>query len=199
MYLLAAAVFIVVAVDVDLVQPIDDAWRDAMVSIENGVVTVIAQMFDVVGGVWVVWPIRFVVAGYLIKTTRWAKLTIWTVTALLVELSIGPIKALYDRPRPLDSLVETASAAFPSGHAIAGAATAIALVIVLFAPGEHRRAWEVRAGIFAFAMAGSRVYLRAHWLTDVVAGALLGAATALAVAAVVQVVRTRIQERSGET
>ena len=68
MYVLAAAVFIAVALAVDLVQPIDDAWRDAMVSIENGVLTVIAQIFDVVGGVWVVWPIRFVIAGYLLHS-----------------------------------------------------------------------------------------------------------------------------------
>lgn len=197
MYVLAAALFLIVAVNIDLVQPVDDTWRDAMVSIENGFLTVVAQIFDVVGGVWVIWSIRLVVTGYLIGTRRWAKLIIWTVTALLVEVSIGPLKGLYDRPRPLEPLVETTNAAFPSGHAIAGAATAIALVIVLLAPGEHRRAWEVRAGAFAFVMAGTRVYLRAHWLTDVIAGALLGAATALAVAAVVQIVRTRIQ--SGET
>jgi undecaprenyl-diphosphatase len=69
--------------------------------------------------------------------------------------------------------------------------TAVILVIVLISPGEHRRAWEVRAGLIAFVMALSRTYLRAHWLTDVVAGALLGAATALAVAAAVQMVRGR--------
>ena len=67
----------------------------------------------------------------------------------------------------------------------------MALVIILLAPGEHRRAWEVRAGVFAFVMALSRTYLRAHWLTDVVAGALLGAALALTVGATVQMVRRR--------
>ncbi len=191
MYVAAIALLVVVAVDVDIVQPLDDAWRDAMVSIENGALTVIAKALDVIGGIWIIWPLRLIVSGYLIAARRWAKLTIWGVTAVLVELSIGPLKALYDRPRPPESMVETTNASFPSGHAIAGAATAIALVIVVFAPGERRRAWEIRAGIFAFVMAGSRVYLRAHWLTDVVAGALLGTATALAVAAIVQLLRAR--------
>jgi undecaprenyl-diphosphatase len=109
----------------------------------------------------------------------------------VVELAIGPLKGLYDRPRPPDPLVETSGPAFPSGHATAGAATAIALVIVLLPPGEHRRVWELRAAGFAFVMALSRTYLRAHWLTDAVAGALLGAALALTVAAAVQALRRR--------
>ena len=100
---------------------------------------------------------------------------------MISELAIGVLKAAYDRPRPPDSLVETSGASFPSGHATAGAATVVALVIVLLAPGEHRRVWEVRAAGFAFVMALSRSYLRAHWLSDVIAGALLGAATAIAV------------------
>lgn len=38
------------------------------------------------------------------------------------------------------------------------------------------------AGAFAVVMGLSRVYLRAHWLSDVVAGAALGAAVAIGVA-----------------
>jgi undecaprenyl-diphosphatase len=52
-------------------------------------------------------------------------------------------------------------------------------VLVLAAPGPSRWRWEVRAVAFAAVMALSRVYLRAHWLSDTVAGGLLGAALAL--------------------
>jgi len=191
MYAAAATVFVLVAIDPGLVQPVDDAWRESMVSIENGVLTVVAKAFDVVGGVWVIWPLRIVVTGYLAAVRRWTLFLIWVITTVLVELAIGPLKGLYDRPRPPDPLVETSGPAFPSGHATAGAATAIALVIVLLPPGEHRRVWEVRAAAFAFVMALSRTYLQAHWLTDTVAGALLGSALALTVAAAVQVLRRR--------
>jgi undecaprenyl-diphosphatase len=194
MYLSAAVLFGIVAIDADLLQPVDGAWRDAMVAIENGAVVTLAKALDVVGGVFVIWPLRVVVAGYLTIARRWWLLATWGAVTVLAELAIGPLKAIYDRPRPPESLVETSNSAFPSGHATAGAATAVALVMVLLPPGEHRRVWEVRAGIFAFVMALSRTYLRAHWLSDVVAGALLGAALALTVGSAVQIIRRRSRD-----
>jgi undecaprenyl-diphosphatase len=40
---------------------------------------------------------------------------------------------------------------------------------------------DALAVLYIVAMAWSRVYLRAHWLSDVVAGAALGAAVAISV------------------
>jgi membrane-associated phospholipid phosphatase len=78
---------------------------------------------------------------------------------------------------------------FPSGHAVAGAATAVALVLVLLPAGPARRRWELAAVAFAFVMAMSRVYLQAHWFSDVVAGVLLGTGVALGTAGIVTEVR----------
>lgn len=60
---------------------------------------------------------------------------------------------------------------FPSGHAVAAFAIAGAVAA------ETRHPW-IRGGAFTLAalVAGGRVAARAHWASDVVAGALLGAA-----------------------
>lgn len=195
LYVLAGALFILMAVDASLLQPLDDWWHDRMVAAEASWITLFATMLDVLGRAFITWPLRIGVAVLLGIRRRWILLGFWIGTALVSEVSIGLFKNAYGRPRPTGSLVETTGASFPSGHSVVGTTIAVSLVIVLFAPGPHRRIWEVRAGLFALVMAMSRVYLRAHWLTDVLAGVLLGAATALALGAIADEIRRRT--RSG--
>jgi undecaprenyl-diphosphatase len=74
--------------------------------------------------------------------------------------------------------------------------TAVGLVLVLAPPGRARWRWEVNAVVFTSVMALSRVYLRAHWLSDTVAGALLGAGVALGWPALLLAIRQRQQRLS---
>ena len=64
-------------------------------------------------------------------------------------------------------------------------------MLVLAPPGPRRWRWEVYAVEFTAVMALSRVYLRAHWLSDTVAGALLGAGLALGWPALLMALRHR--------
>ena len=84
-----------------------------------------------------------------------------------------------------------AARSFPSGHAVAASVTAVAAVIALFPEGRNRYAWGAAAAAFSGLMALSRAYLAAHWLSDAIAGVLLGTSCALVMALVVHFIRIR--------
>jgi undecaprenyl-diphosphatase len=120
-----------------------------------------------------------VISLWLAVRRQWLRLSSFVAAVVTSELCIGPIKAIVDRPRPVGGLVVTSGSSFPSGHATAGAVTAMGLVIVLTGPGRRRIHWFVAATVFAATMAVSRTYLGVHWLSDVVAGACFGVGWAL--------------------
>jgi undecaprenyl-diphosphatase len=105
------------------------------------------------------------------------------VPALLALTVVGQfavvnlIKVIVDRARPdLDQLTGFSSSSFPSGHATAAAAT-FAVVALLLGRRRGRRARAAIAGgavTIAVTVAGTRVLLGVHWLTDVLAGLAIG-------------------------
>jgi membrane protein DedA with SNARE-associated domain/membrane-associated phospholipid phosphatase len=113
---------------------------------------------------------------------------------VLTYVAVHVTKGAYDRPRPLDPVTDSHGAAFPSGHsayATAWVACAIALARALPTLGT-RFSIVVTATLVAAVIGLTRLYLRVHWLSDVLAGWGLGAAifaTCGIVALVVGVVR----------
>jgi membrane-associated phospholipid phosphatase len=163
--------------------------------IRNEPLTLLARFLNVLGGGIVTIPLRILVAGWLVLRTRWRALATWLLAWAVAEIVLASAKAFFGRARPPDPMVDVVGNSFPSGHAVAGAATAVALVLVLFPPGRARRRWELAAVAFAFVMASSRVYLHAHWLSDVVAGVLLGSGVALGSAALCTEIRDHLVRR----
>jgi membrane-associated phospholipid phosphatase len=173
------------------VQAVDDAvWRFAG-GVENPPTTAVAVVLSWLGSGMVNWPLRVAALILLAWRRHWLRLAAFALAVITSEVLIGTLKAAIDRPRPPGSLIEASGAAFPSGHAIATAVTAVGLVLVLAPPGKQRWRWEVDAVIFTSIMALSRVYLHAHWLSDTVAGALLGAGLALGWPALLMALRHR--------
>lgn len=111
------------------------------------------------------------------------------MTSLLsAEAATLVLRLLTDRPRPAPNLVRVVESgpgtSFPSGHA--ADAAALAVLIVMLVPARHRRVAAVSMTLFALLGGVSRVYLGAHWPTDVVGGYLLGAGVGAAVGYVAQ-------------
>jgi undecaprenyl-diphosphatase len=174
-----------------MVQRIDDAFLRFMVHHRTSLWTALAKVLNVLGSVWVTLPVRVLVTAFLAVKRRWWHVSAFLLAILVSEVSISVLKAVYDRPRPPGSLVRTGGASFPSGHAVAASVTVVAIVIALFPRGPYRWVWGTVAGGFAAVMALSRGYLAAHWLSDAIAGVLLGITEALLSALLVQWIRHR--------
>jgi undecaprenyl-diphosphatase len=98
--------------------------------------------------------------------------------ALLQWIGVQIVKAAVDRPRPPAPLVHTTGQSYPSGHAansIGWLALAIALTVAI--PTRGARVAALAAGSLLAVLVGlSRIYLRAHYASDVLAGEALAAA-----------------------
>jgi undecaprenyl-diphosphatase len=109
------------------------------------------------------------------------RLALYVVAARVgaIVLSTG-LKVAVDRVRPVfdDPVAAESTASFPSGHALGSAAFFLSAALVL-RPLLARRLpiWTLLlpAVLVAVAVAASRVLLGVHYLSDVVAGFLLGA------------------------
>ena len=106
-------------------------------------------------------------------TSLWFLLTV----GLGITLVNNGLKLLIMRERPpVDHLVGSAGSSFPSGHAAASAACwmAVALVAGRWFPRRVRPWLAVVAVMIAGLVAASRALLGVHWVTDVVAGLVVG-------------------------
>jgi len=96
--------------------------------------------------------------------------------ALGVNLLNNSLKWLVERERPgVAHLIGSAGSSFPSGHSATAAAgwAAIALVLGRSLP-RWRRQLGIGAIVIALLVATSRALLGVHWLTDVIAGLIVG-------------------------
>jgi len=179
---------------------VDASFYDATMRLRGPVLTAIFKVFDLTGRGIVTIPLRIGLLAVLLWRRRWGAASAFAIVWLVSEVGVELLKVTYHRGRPPIPLIATGgSYSFPSGHATAGAAIAVSVVLAFFPHGVRRRKWTVAAIAFAFAMAVSRAYLGAHWLSDVETGVLFGSSVALVTFAVVDEVRHAALRRGVDT
>jgi undecaprenyl-diphosphatase len=151
---------------------IDQFARDVADQVTMDMLTDVVSVVTDLGS----WPVT---AAAVFATAIWATLKRRYIEALalltghaLTWAAVHAAKDHYDRTRPEGGLVDVALSAYPSGHA-AYAVAYIACATVLVRAGVG---WALRFAVVIVAVgaaavvAGTRVYLRVHFLTDVLGG-----------------------------
>ena len=140
------------------------------------VVTVVTHS----GGTVAAWIVSTVLTTTLLLQGR-RREAVLVAGAMLSGLAVmTTLKNLFERQRPPlpDRLVEISTFSFPSGHAMMTAILASVLVAVtlrVVLVGHVRIALVFLLVLYTLAVGLSRVYLAAHWMTDVLAGWAFGA------------------------
>jgi undecaprenyl-diphosphatase len=159
-----------------------------------------AMDLTALGGTAVLSLFAVIVTGFLILQRK-------RLSALLLALGlIGGValseglKALFGRDRPPEALraVETMSASFPSGHSLLSAVFYLSIGVMLTRafPQKRLKAYVIGVAVLLTLLVGlTRVYLAAHWATDVLAGWSVGAAWAMALWLVAYGIQRRQQGR----
>lgn len=108
----------------------------------------------------------------LLSERNWRTSLYWVMNTFLIFASTQLIKHLIYSPRPIQFISESS---FPSGHTALtlGVFGFLAVIIGTHLPVDKKRIPYVVVCIITLMIGISRLYLGAHWLTDIIASILL--------------------------
>lgn len=161
--------------DNEFVNRLNDAAFRVVESIRSEWLNTLAEAITLLGSFPVAAAFTVVAAGYCFARRRVAEANVMVISLLLASLLTAIIKNWTEVPRPVDPLITSEGWAFPSGHA-AYAVTYVAIAISLERIRDifTKTVLVIGAIILGGAIALSRVYLRVHYLSDVIGGTALG-------------------------
>ena len=168
---------------------VDNGARDSLhsVAVHHHAAVTAAKILSTIGSAPVYIVIFTVVAGWLFwrRLPRLAAFVIVTVIGSAVLNAL--VKGLVDRARPIlpDPVAHANGMSFPSGHA-QNAMVACSVLLLVFLPvlrGVWRAVAVGAAVLMVIAIGLSRVVLGVHYVSDVLAGYVLGAAWVAAMTA----------------
>jgi membrane protein DedA with SNARE-associated domain/membrane-associated phospholipid phosphatase len=157
---------------------IDRVAADIAARLRNDMLVSVAKVVTDIGSSPLTAALTLATAIFALARRRRLEAVALVTGWLLVFAAVNVTKVAYDRARPPAGLVDTFNAAYPSGHtAYSVALIACATVLVRAGVGWATRVAAVTLAVILVAVvAVTRVYLRAHFLTDVLGGAALAVA-----------------------
>lgn len=135
------------------------------------------------GGTQMIVPVTVAALAVLALRRQWRGSLALLLAVSTTQLAVTLVKEFVLRPRPPadEAVVHAAGFSFPSGHAAVSLAVYATLAFLLARAlrGRARLAAIAAGALLILAVGASRVYLGAHYPTDVAAGWLTGGALAI--------------------
>lgn len=152
---------------------IDNVVFEFMQSIESPFMTNFMKFISILTEPLVLLFVSLIL-GFYIYLKKSKKEGVFFISVMLVaSILVKILKEIFQRARPLDSLIVETGYSLPSGHAL------ISLVffgLVAYLLISKKRIW-LRSFVMFFVpllIGFSRLYLGVHWFTDVLVGYILG-------------------------
>lgn len=158
---------------------IDNLIYKSVESIRSDFLTVVLIGITELGGVVGLFLILLITVIVLCKKNRVKEATAITLNLIISTFTYVILKNIFQRERPVTGniLVDEVGFSFPSGHTTNNVAfyfLAIYLVCINVKNKKVRNISCVILAIIPILIAFSRIYLRVHYPTDVIAGFCLG-------------------------
>ena len=177
--LLAVFILLAICTSFKLTDAMDNNIYSAIKNVQSKNLTVILIAITNLGGMTNLFSITLitVIILFLLKKEKWG---ITLASNLMISSSSYMLlKNIFQRQRPakIDALVNEAGYSFPSGHTTNNTAFYVFAVYFVYKNVKNkalRNLLCVLLGLMPVIIGFSRIYLKAHYFTDVLAGICLG-------------------------
>ena len=152
---------------------LDNLANDIAVSLENPILTSFSKFINLIFEPIVLVIILLGISIYLFCYSSRKKGIIIAGTAIVSSIILTALKNIIQRARPENALIESSNFSFPSGH-LTLTIVFLGSLIYLFTKGKTRKNAIIITIPIILIVGLTRIYLRIHFLTDVIAGIALG-------------------------
>ena len=152
---------------------IDNLVMSYMQSIESSGLTSFMKIISTLTEPLVLLIVSLVLGVYFYFKKSRKEGVLFVSLILIASILVKILKEIFQRARPLNSIIVETGYSLPSGHALISLVFFGSLVY-LFLRKKDNLFLILSSTILVLLIGFSRLYLRVHWFTDVLAGYLIG-------------------------
>ena len=176
LFLITLFVFVAIADEIVLEHEngFDTSISNAILSLDSPLATKLFETITFFGSSSFLFPAYSILILYYLIRRRWKLALDVTTIGITSTALLYLLKDIFKRQRPLDPLIRNVTGfSFPSGHSFSSF-TFFGMLAYLIWQTHLKSSWKILMTVIFFllatAIAFSRVYLRVHYPSDVVAG-----------------------------